>query len=220
MGGSAECMVHTDVAPWEPSQQSREGNTLSLTVPACYLSAARFSAFSAEAQGLAARRPQRVALISERYGFECVFPAGYLESAEPGFVEIVDEMCALRTPPAASLHVDARLMSGPCPSLKAVRGSRGLKFHATLVASDMSVTQEGFAGAVRREVRREFAEHYTGTVLGVHCVVTYQTFEQRGLPHMRRVPTDDIGRWFEYVYNTKQMDPSGHHLEIELWLSS
>jgi hypothetical protein len=209
-------MVHIDVVSWEPFQQSREGNTLSLTVPACYSSAARFSAFSAEAQGLAARRPQRVALIAKRYGFECVFPAGYLESAEPGFVEIVDEMCALRTPPAASLHVDARLMSGPCPSLKAVRGSRGLKFHATLVASDMSVTQEGFAGAVRRE----FAEHYTGTVLGVRCAVTYQTFEQRVLPHMRVVPSDDTGRWFEDVYNTRQRDPSGHHLEIELWLSS
>ena len=123
---------------------------------------------------------------------------------------------ALRTPPAASLHMDARLMSVPCPPLKAVRGSRGLKFHAAFVASDMSVTQEGFAGAVRRE----FAEHYTGTVLGVRCAVTYQTFEQRGLPQMHVVPSDDIGRWFKDVYNTRQMDPSGHHLEIELWLSS
>ena len=209
-------MVHTDVAPWEPSQQSREGDTLSLVLPARYLSAARFSVFSLVGNGPAVGRPQRVALTAERYGFECRFPARYLESAEPSFVEIVDEMCALRTPPAAPLHMDARLMFGPCPSLKAVRRSRGLKFHATFVASDMTVTQETFVSTVRRE----FVEHYTGTVFGVRCAVTYQPFEQPGLPHMRVAPADHISRWFEDVYNMRQMDPSGHHLEIELWLSS
>lgn len=215
-------MVHTGVVAWEPSQtpqQSREGSTLSLELPARHLSAARFPDFSRAGGGLAATRPPRVALFAEHYGFECVFPAGYLESAEPCFVEIVDEMCALRTPPEGRLRVDARLMPGDCPSLKAVRGSRGLKFHATLVASEMRMTPQGFAGEVRREFV-EFVEHYTGTIFGVRGLVDYVDTHLPGFPRIRAVPADHVSRWFEDTYKMRQLDPGGHHLEIELWLSS
>jgi len=196
---------------WAPSQQSCEGYTLTLTMPANLLRVHREMRIHDWSASSGAT------FFVEQYGFAFEVPEHYLQRyGSADLVEAVDEMRALRTPSSAQyLNFTAQVLDGPCPVERPIRGSRGLALYASCVASDMVSATESYSTGT---AVCKYVESVPWVWFQARHAVVYETYTET--TKLCVGPGDPLGKWFYALREACKLDANAQHLRFELWLSS